>query len=80
MEEKEGALGTTGRRKVRLPSPQPPNWLHGQGARKEGTSASSLVQGGPKTRGHFFSNPSRKFDVTSGPKNQDFLLRTAEKN
>ena len=27
----------------------------------------------------FFSNPSRKFDVTSGPKNQDFLLRTAEK-
>ena len=28
----------------------------------------------------FFSNPSRKFDVTSGPKNQDFLLRTAEKN
>ena len=25
-----------------------------------------------------FSNPSRKLDVTSGPKSEDFLLRLAE--
>ena len=28
----------------------------------------------------FVFNPTRKFDVTSGPKREDFLLRTAEKN
>ena len=35
--------------------------------------------GGAQDSRTFFSNPSRKFDVTSGPKNEDFNLRTAEK-
>ena len=36
--------------------------------------------GGVQDSRTFFSNPSRKLDVTSGPKSEDFLLRMAEKN